>query len=206
MSDVTTFCSLWKIDIPSRETLCLTDHDEVIIHEAHTYLPQNSADPAQANLNAGLSVDSGGVRTSLSGSDISPQDIRDGALDNALFFHFQHDWRSGETKLLFKGRVGEVSFTGREMLIEWLGQASLLDQTTGRVFSRQCDASFGDSRCGLNIADFAEGTTCPRTHTACRDTFGNTDNFRGFPYLLGDDALQAGVADSDPRDGSSRYS
>ena len=206
MSEVTTFCSLWKIDIPSRETLCFTDHDEMITHDGDSYFSQNAADPAQADLTAGLSVDSGGMRTSLSGSDISPQDIRDGALDGAQFSHTQYDWRSRETKLLFKGRVGEVSFSGEEILIEWLGQASLLDQSKGRVFSRQCDASFGDSRCGLNAADFAEGTTCPRTHAACRDTFGNTNNFRGFPYLLGDDSLQAGVSDADPRDGSSRYS
>ena len=206
MSDVTTYCSLWKMEFPARDTLCFTDHDEVIIYDGHSYAPQNSADPARADLTAGLSVDSGGMRTCLSGSDISPQDIRDGALDGAQFSQTQYDWRSGETTLLFKGRVGEISFSGNEILIEWLGQASLLDQTTGRVFSRQCDACFGDSRCGLNTADFAEGTTCPRSHAACRDTFNNTDNFRGFPYLLGDDALQAGVSDGDPRDGSSRYS
>lgn len=206
MSEVTTFCSLWKIDIASRETLYFTDHDEVITFEDQSYLPQNSAQAAQADLSAGLSIDSGGIRTSLSGSDITPQDIRDGALDGAQFFHYQQDWRSGATKLLFKGRVGEVSFKGGEILIEWLGQASLLDQTIGRVFSRQCDASFGDTRCGLNIANYPQGTTCPRTHTACRDIFSNTNNFRGFPYLLGDDALQAGVTDNDLRDGSSRYS
>ena len=206
MAEVTTFCSMWKIDIPAREALCLTDHDEAIEYEAQTYLPQYSADAARADLSAGLSVDSGGVRTSLSGANLSPQDIRDGVLDGAEFYHYQHDWRRFETKLLFKGRIGEVSFAGDEILIEWLGQASLLDQTTGRVFSRQCDASFGDRRCGLNRSNYAAGTTCPRTHTACRDRFNNTDNFRGFPYLLGDNVLQAGVRDTDPRDGSSRYS
>jgi len=107
--------------------------------------------------------------------------------------------------LVQKGRLGEVTISGEDISIEWLGQASLLDQSTGRVFSRQCDANFGDARCGLSKNNFADGTVCPRSFEACRDQFSNTINFRGFPYLLGDDALLAGVAESDRRDGSSRY-
>jgi uncharacterized phage protein (TIGR02218 family) len=206
MSDVTTFCSLWKLDIPARDSLFMTDHDDVIDYDGDRYIPQNSADAARAELRSGLSVDSGGFRTILSGSGISSQDIRDGALDGASLSHFRRDWRSGETSLLFKGRIGEVSLSGTDIAIEWLGQASLLDQSTGRVYSRQCDASFGDARCGVDASAFPDGTTCPRRFAACRDQFQNAVNFRGFPYLLGDDALAAGVRESDPRDGSSRYS
>ena len=126
-------------------------------------------------------------------------------MDAAQLSQFRHDWRSGETTLLSKGRIGEVSFSDQEISVEWLGQSSLLDRSTGRVFSRQCDASFGDARCGLTLSDFAEDTICPRSFQACRDQFSNSVNFRGFPYLLGDDVLQAGVGESDIRDGSSRY-
>lgn len=205
MSDVTTFCSLWTLEFLSRPALFLTDHDEKIITEGKIYLPQFAANATLTETRTGLSVDSGGVRTSLTLPGILAQDIRGGILDGAQLSHFRHDWRSGETQLTSKGRIGEVSFTGDEISVEWLGQASLLDRSTGRVFSRQCDASFGDTHCGLNVADFAEGTICPRTFAACRDQFENTLNFRGFPYLLGDDALQAGVRESDIRDGSSRY-
>jgi len=183
MSEVTTYCSLWKLEILSRNTLYLTDHDEIIIYEGETYLPQHTADAARSDIRAGLSVDSGGVQSYLITSNLSAQEIRDGVLDGAQLSQYRHDWRSDETQLLSKGRVGEVSFSGDKISIEWLGQASLLDRSTGRVFSRQCDASFGDARCGLNLSSFPEG----------------------FPYLLGDDALAAGLRESDPRDGSSRY-
>lgn len=205
MSEVTTFCSLWRLDFTTRSSLFLTDHDYVIVHDGETYHPQQAADGTLTESRTGVSVDSGGLRTSLTLPNISAQDIRDGILDGAQLSQFRHDWRSGETELLSKGRIGEVSFSGNEVSVEWLGQASLLDQSTGRVFSRQCDASFGDARCGLNVSDFTEGTVCPRTFAACRDQFSNTVNFRGFPYLLGDDVLQAGVRESDIRDGSSRY-
>ena len=205
MTEVTTFCSLWRLDFQSRTALFLTDHDDVISHEGEAYYPQQAADGTLVESRLGLSVDSGGLRSSLTLPGVSAEDIRGGLLDGAQLSEFRHDWRSGETELLSKGRIGEVSFSGDEISVEWLGQASLLDVSTGRVFSRQCDASFGDVRCGVNRADFADGTTCPRTFTACREQFGNTVNFRGFPYLLGDDVLQAGVSESDRRDGSSRY-
>lgn len=205
MGEVTTFCSLWTLDFKTRASLFLTDHDDIILHDGETYHPQFAANGTLTESRAGLSVDSGGIKTSLTLPNISAQDIRGGILDGAQLSQFRHDWRSGETELRSKGRIGEVSFSGDEISVEWLGQASLLDASTGRVFSRQCDASFGDARCGLNTVSFAEGTTCPRSFAACRDQFANTVNFRGFPYLLGDDVLQAGVRESDIRDGSSRY-
>jgi len=205
MNEVTTFCSLWKFEFPNRSSLFLTDHDAVIFYESDSYLPQHAGEAGLTETRTGLSVDSGGVRSILTLPDISAEDIREGALDEGQFHQLRHDWRSGETELLFKGRVGEVSFSGNDISIEWLGQSSLLDRSAGRVFSRQCDASFGDARCGLSLSDFPEGTVCPRSFQACRDQFSNAVNFRGFPYLLGDDVLQAGVGDSDIRDGSSRY-
>lgn len=205
MGEVTTFCSLWKLEIPTRETLFLTDHDDVIVFDGDRYLPSHAADPTRADIRTGLRVDSGGIQTYLIAPNLLAQDIRDGILDGAQLSQYRHDWRSGETQLVSKGRVGEVTVSGDNISIEWLGPASLLDRSTGRVFSRQCDASFGDARCGLDVANFPDGTVCPRSFAVCRNQFSNTVNFRGFPYLLGDDVLAAGVRESDPRDGSSRY-
>ena len=205
MREVTTFCSLWNLEFPNRPSVYLTDHDEIIHYGDQAYHPQRAGEGGLTETRTGLSVDSGGVRTFLTLPNLSPQDIRDGALDGGELSQFRYDWRSGETKLISKGRIGEVSFSGSEISVEWLGQASLLDRSTGRVFSRQCDASFGDERCGVSLSDFPDGTVCPRSFQACRDQFFNTVNFRGFPYLLGDDVLQAGVSESDIRDGSSRY-
>ena len=205
MGDATTLCSLWKLELGSHPSLFLTDHDDSLSHDGETYFPEQAADGTLTEFRAGLSIDSGGLRTSLTLPNISALDIRGGILDGAQLSQFRQDWRSGETELIAKGRIGDVSFSGDEISVEWFGQASLLDQSTGRVFSRQCDASFGDARCGLDKSNFAKGTICPRSFAACRDQFANTVNFRGFPYLLGDDVLQAGVSDSDIRDGSSRY-
>jgi len=205
MTEVTTLCSLWKLKLRDDRVYRFTDHDDVIWVSGESYNPQYVAEIGTTEKRIGFGVDSGGILMSLTLPNMTAQHIRNGAFDGAELTQFRHDWVSGETKLLSKSRAGEVRLSGYELNIEWLGQTSLLDQTIGRVYSKQCDASFGDARCGLNRDDYDEGTQCPRDFKSCRDSFNNSVNFRGFPYLIGDDALQAGVLDSDPRDGSSRY-
>jgi len=205
MSEVTSYCSLWRLRLQDGREIGLTDHDENIYLEGLNYSPHHGAQSSIIETQSGLAADSATIETVLNLPDLSPQAIREGALDNARLTQFRHDWQAGETVLLSEGRIGDVSQSGDRFEAEWLGLASLLDRSTGRVFSRQCDASFGDTRCGLNRDDFPDGTDCPRTFLACRDQFQNTLNFRGFPYLLGDDALQSDIRDADRRNGQSRY-
>ncbi len=205
MSDVTTTCSLWRLTLKDGSTIGLTNHDVDLNINGVTYFPRRGAESSVVETQAGLSADSATIQTVLDLPNLSPQAIRDGSLDSARIAQFRHDWRRGDTQLLSEGRIGDISQTGDRFEAEWLGLASLLDRSTGRVFSRQCDASFGDTRCGLNSANFPEGMDCPRTFPACRDQFANSANFRGFPYLLGDDALQSDIRADDRRDGSSRY-
>ena len=45
---------------------------------------------------------------------------------------------------------------------------------------------------------------CDKRFATCRDRFANTLNFRGFPYMVGNDMLQASPASEPVRDGGSR--
>jgi uncharacterized phage protein (TIGR02218 family) len=46
---------------------------------------------------------------------------------------------------------------------------------------------------------------CDKQFTTCKAKFANAANFRGFPYMPGDDAVLAAPAASTPLDGGSRY-
>jgi len=148
MNEVTTFCALWRLDLSSGSSLFLTDHDDVISYEGQPYLPNHAADERVAESRPGLSVDSGGLRTSLTLPNISLEAIRGGALDGAKLTQYRHDWRSGETGPVSKGRIGEGGFAGDEMTGEWIGQARLLGAPTGRGFCPQWDARLGGVRRG----------------------------------------------------------
>ncbi|GGX56161.1 hypothetical protein GCM10011309_01110 [Litorimonas cladophorae] len=205
MDKVTTLCSLWRLSLKDGTIYRFTDHDDLVIFGGETYVLNDSAEAGVSESQAGFSVDTGDIRTRVNLPDLSPQAVREGALDGAKISAYRHDWSDGTTQLLSQGRVGDIRFSENVIEVEWLGQTSLLNRSTGRLFSGQCDAQFGDNRCGLNAADFPAKTNCPRSFDACRDQFDNSANFRGFPHLLGDDVLQAGVGDRDRRDGGSRY-
>jgi uncharacterized phage protein (TIGR02218 family) len=46
---------------------------------------------------------------------------------------------------------------------------------------------------------------CDRTFSACKAKFANGANFRGFPHMIGNDAVVAYVTSSSAVDGGSRY-
>jgi uncharacterized phage protein (TIGR02218 family) len=62
---------------------------------------------------------------------------------------------------------------------------------------------------GLSLevgAAFTVFAGCDKRFETCRARFANTLNFRGFPHMPGNDAVQAGPIAGEPLDGSSRLS
>jgi uncharacterized phage protein (TIGR02218 family) len=55
-------------------------------------------------------------------------------------------------------------------------------------------------------ATFAVYAGCDKRFETCRAKFANTLNFRGFPHMPGNDAVQARPVAGEPLDGSSRFS
>ena len=55
-------------------------------------------------------------------------------------------------------------------------------------------------------ASFALYAGCDKRFETCRAKFANTLNFRGFPHMPGNDAVQARPVAGEPLDGSSRFS
>ena len=206
MSEVSTRCTLWQLRLRNGRNYGLSDHDAPLDVDGVRYIPQASFVASTTERQTGFDADSGTLRTVFDLVDLTSQAIADGALDGARLIQLSYDWRTEDAPdRLSEGRIGGVRAQGEDFEAEWLGLSSLLDRSHGRVFSRQCDASFCDTRCGLKRTDYPDDTDCARSFKACRDIFSNAENFRGFPYLLGDDALQTGPLEGDARDGSSRY-
>lgn len=55
-------------------------------------------------------------------------------------------------------------------------------------------------------ATFVVRAGCDKRLATCHAKFSNTENFRGFPHMPGNDAVQAGPVVGEPMDGSSRFS
>ena len=195
---VTTLCRVFLLRLKDERVFGFSDHDRSFLFKGVATRPMQAADTEQRT---GFDADSGALR-SVFDVDVSRGDILAGVLDGATLEEHRVNWADPSQSVhITSGRLGQVSVTDDGFEADWLGLSTLLERSTGRVVSRWCDAEYGDARCGL-VAE--EGQSCARTMEACRG-FGNVLNFRGFPYLLGDDVLQKGVHLTPTRDGGSRY-
>jgi len=204
--ETTSLCWTWKLTRRDDVVLGFTDHDQDLSIENITYQAATGFSPSDIDTRLGFALDNSSVQGLLSANVITDADIRAGKYDNATVEISRVNWRQpNELGLIWVGKLGDIKIKDGHFEAELIGRAAVLERATGRVFARGCDASFGDIRCGLNPDNFPVGTTCPRTSEACRSQFNNTENFRGFPYMIGEDAAYAAPRDGDKKDGTSRY-
>ena len=202
----TTLCWLWKLTRADGTVLGFTDHDRALVIDGVSYENASGLIPSETESRLGFAADNSAVQGVLESERITAGDIAAGRYENAIIETYRANWQNPEQRVhMSTGRLGTIRQSGDNFEAEWTGQSVLFERSTGRVFSKLCDAELGDARCGLNIADYPEGTICPRTVTASQNQFNNILNYRGFPFLLGDDAMQASPQIGELRDGSSRY-
>ncbi len=209
--EATTLCWVWKLTRTDGIVLGFTDHDISLSIAGVVYQAASGFSPSDIDNRLGFALDNSSVQGLLSSDVITDVDIRAGKYDSAAVDISRVNWMNPiENGLIWRGKLGDITTkpdpnNDGHFEAELVGQAAVLERATGRVFARGCDASFGDSRCGLNAGDFPAGTVCPRTFEACQNQFDNTVNFRGFPYMIGEDAAYAAPRAGDVKDGSSRY-
>ena len=58
-----------------------------------------------------------------------------------------------------------------------------LKQSVLESYGKDCRASFGDLRCGVDKALYPQGTFCDKKFITCCNQFNNAVNFRGEPFI-----------------------
>lgn len=197
----------WTVTRADNVILGFTDHDcdltvDGIVHHARSGLTPSALDSRE-----GFAIDNCALSGALDHESLDSAALAEGLFDGAQLIMRRVSWDDPSVNdTVWVGRFGKITRSDNGFTADLVGPGEALNRSTGRVFSKMCDARFGDARCGVNIGDYPDGTACPRTFAACTSQFTNAVNFRGFPYLIGDDAMQAGPDSQAVRDGSSRYS
>ena len=203
------FCHVWLIERRDGVTLGFTDHDQALDILGVTC-------QAQSGLTAGASGqdlgDASGMAVSgvIASDAIRAEDIMAGLYDEAWVRFYTVDWtQPSEHVLTGVGTLarlecrGGVDDQGGTFIAHIEGVAAKLDRVIGRRFGFLCDAILGDSRCGL-VLDPSDVRTCDQRYNTCLNMFSNTENFRGFPDLPGEDFLTLYPRNGDMLDGASR--
>lgn len=197
-----TLCLCWRLNRRDGTVIGITDHDSALSVGDVTYQPSGALEAGQFVQSDGLKPGQAAGQGILSSDAISEQDLSDGLFDGCQVTVYQVDWGAPEAgqRHVWSGYLSELTLTETgKFEAALVSLKSELERPLGRVLQKRCDAVLGDARCGVE----ALGRTCDQRFETCRDLFANTENFRGFPDMPGNDFILSGPAASN-NDGGPR--
>jgi uncharacterized phage protein (TIGR02218 family) len=151
----TTLCRCWRLTRRDGTVLGFTEHDADLTVDGTRFLAASGFSASEAETALGLAAPNGEVAGAFSSDAISDADLERGAYDGARVEVLLVNWADPAAFLLEHVReIGEVTRTSNRFQAELRGLAARLDQPTGRVYGRRCDARLGDTRCGLDLTAY----------------------------------------------------
>ncbi|WP_420470829.1 DUF2163 domain-containing protein [Brevundimonas sp. FT23042] len=202
-SGAATLCHVWLMTRTDGLRLGFTDHDRDLILDG-VVCAAASGWTAGAREVRSDAVGAGAIAGGFDDDRLSEVDIERGLFDQAVVDLWKVDWRRPELRVrIGSARMARLRREGATFIADLEGPSAILDRVLGRTFSRDCDATLGDARCGVDVAAFP-GAVCDRRWTTCVNHFSNGARFRGFPDIPGDDFLTATPTLSSRNDGGSR--
>ncbi|EUB95244.1 hypothetical protein PMI07_003022 [Rhizobium sp. CF080] len=150
--EATTTCHAWRVTRRDGIVLGFTEHDRDLTFDGTIFLAASGFSASEAEAATGLSVSADEVAGGFSSAAIRERDLATGRYDGARVELFLVNWAAPDQHILLNMReIGEVSRAGAQFRAELRSLAHRLSQPQGRVYSRRCDASLGDARCGVNL-------------------------------------------------------
>ncbi len=151
----TPLCLCWKLVPRGRAPMGFTNHDRDIAFDGVVFRASSGLSASEAETLAGLSTAVTEVAGALSSDAISEDDLAAGVYDDAAMEVWLVDWRAPQDRqrrhLLHAGSIGRVRRGEVHFEAELRAPSHPLEQPSGRLFSRGCDAIVGDARCGVDL-------------------------------------------------------
>jgi uncharacterized phage protein (TIGR02218 family) len=157
------------LDCRDGDSLGITDHNHDLIFDIgdgnETYRSRTGILASDISMSTTLDTDNYEVRGPL-GEHVTREEVLGGKYDRARARFFEVNWKSlsdGAIKLL-AGNVSSARVEGGQFVFEIRSDMDRFNQVVGRVLANNCDADFGDARCGATV------TTESATVTAVTDS------------------------------------
>lgn len=179
---VTTLCTCFQITRQDGQILRFTDHDQDLVVSGETYRSAVGYDRSAIANSIGAGVDNVEVQfITFTSGGITAADIRAGLYDHASVLVFVANWANPAdgTGPMRAGYTGELTVTNTGVgKGELRGLMQLYTRKFIEVYSPECRADFGDTRCGFNlgqvmVAGVVTGVTNRRTFQATLSGLGS---------------------------------
>jgi hypothetical protein len=153
-TDVPTVATLWLITRTDGQTFAYTDLDQPITYSGTTYVSAGGYTHSAIEMGSDLSTSNLQVDAIFDSSAITPDSLESGSWDGArvvcMLVNY-NDLTMGAVTL-DSGLLGQVTLMNGRYSAELRGLAQVMQQDQGQVYSPTCRATFGDSRCAINLA------------------------------------------------------
>ncbi|WP_421792252.1 DUF2163 domain-containing protein [Hyphobacterium sp.] len=150
---VTTLCWCWRVERRDGQVFGFTDHDGELEIDGLSYVADSGLTGSELDVRTGRESATGEVAGVFDHDAITAADLRNGLWNGAMIEVFRVDWTSPALKVkTWIGEFGSISHDGVSYRAELHGYSRRLERSIGRIYSRHCDASFGDPRCGLDAS------------------------------------------------------
>lgn len=148
----TTMCWCWRLARKDGAVFGFTDHDRDVIFDNVTYEAAAGMNASDLNDSLGLGVDNLDVSSAVTSERLTESDLSGGLYDDARVEIYQVNWQDVTQRVLMRaGSLGEIKRAGPLFSAEVRGLAHYLQQPTGRLYQRTCDADLGDQRCKVDL-------------------------------------------------------
>jgi uncharacterized phage protein (TIGR02218 family) len=160
LGDVTTLAWCWKATRKDGQIFGFTTHDINLKIDNVIYYAETGLNATNAQAKVGTSVDNLEVAGMLDSSTITEQDLRSGLWDMCSIEVFIVNWMDVTQRLIVQaGTLGDVTIKKQQFISEMRSLSQFLQNTIGRIMTKRCDASFGDSRCGLALGNYTRSSS-----------------------------------------------
>lgn len=152
-----------------------TSHDQPFTLDGIEYKPTNSFSGSASVSRNNLSVDNMTV-IALMGDEITDADLRGGVYDNAKveLFWCRPDRPEWGRMDIQGGTLGEIKIRNLDYEAELRSVSQKLQQPFGRVYTTECDTTFGGQRCGVELNALAWAPNQTYTATVTGDALLGT--------------------------------
>lgn len=156
--EVTTLATCWRILRADATEYFFTDHDAEIVYDGDTYTPLEAGRPSSYRQRSDASVGGLDIELAFGTASTLDDELRAGLFDHAEVWTFKINWADTTQGIikLARGRLGEVEIRQNVARIELRSLSQLLSAQVGRIYTPECDATLGDSRCGVTLATYTK--------------------------------------------------
>jgi uncharacterized phage protein (TIGR02218 family) len=157
LSEITTLATCWVVTRKDGRCYRFTDHHSSIICEGFLYSSRSGFNSTALASSADLAIDNIDIEGIIDSDYITKDDVLAGLYDGAMLEVFVVNYQDPSIGkiILSKGIMGEVKLHNHKFIVEVRGISQKATAIIGELYSANCRAKLGDTRCKIDINKYA---------------------------------------------------